>query len=106
MNTDEVDLDLALRLVEYICCEAGGPEGAVLVFLPGWDDINRLRTKLELSPRVGDAARFLLLPLHSQIPSHEQVPPSPVAPPSPIRRPSTRAPALVTSPTRPGWEES
>lgn len=39
----QVDVDLCARLIEWVCEDAGLPEGAVLVFLPGWDEINRLR---------------------------------------------------------------
>ena len=40
--------------------------GAILVFLPGWEDIKRLTCVLEeqLTPR----GRWHILPLHSQVP--------------------------------------
>lgn len=47
-------------------------QGAVLVFLPGWEDISRLRECLQVSPIFGNPSRFLLLPLHSLVPSSEQ----------------------------------
>lgn len=47
-------------------------KGSVLIFLPGWEDITRLRECLQASPLFGDSARFLLLPLHSLVPSSEQ----------------------------------
>lgn len=36
---------------------AGGPQimGAILVFLPGWDEIVRLKDKLEGSPAFGSS---------------------------------------------------
>jgi HrpA-like RNA helicase len=43
----QVDVDLCARLIEWVCEDAGLPEGAVLVFLPGWDEINRLRQVLQ-----------------------------------------------------------
>lgn len=47
-------------------------KGSVLIFLPGWEDITRLRECLQASPLFGDTSRFLLLPLHSLVPSSEQ----------------------------------
>jgi ATP-dependent RNA helicase DHX36 len=57
-----VDLDLIERLLQAICCEgpfAASPAasrgaapdvaGAILVFLPGWDEIMRLKDRLETS---------------------------------------------------------
>jgi hypothetical protein len=46
--------------------------GAILVFLPGWDEIMRLKELLESSPHFGDASRHLLLPLHSLVAPAEQ----------------------------------
>lgn len=52
----QVDLDLILRLLQYICGEGpfSNPQaqkdaqpGAVLIFLPGWDEISRLKELLE-----------------------------------------------------------
>lgn len=58
----QVDLDLIERLLQAICCEgpfatlpAGSKgtssdvAGAILVFLPGWDEIMRLKDRLETS---------------------------------------------------------
>jgi len=47
-------------------------EGAILVFLPGWEDINQTRERLFASPFFRDSSRFLVLSLHSMIPSSEQ----------------------------------
>jgi HrpA-like RNA helicase len=38
-----IDLDLIVSLIRVICTKE---EGAILVFLPGWDQIVRLRDKL------------------------------------------------------------
>ena len=45
--------------------------GAVLVFLPGWDEIARLKEKLESNPAFG-GGRYLVLPLHSMVPPADQ----------------------------------
>lgn len=42
-------------------------DGAVLVFLPGWEEITNLRDKLAASPIFGDEKRFRVLPLHSMV---------------------------------------
>ena len=54
----QVDLDLIVLLLQFICREGNfrdaplegevaPPQGAVLVFLPGWDEIMRLKESLE-----------------------------------------------------------
>ena len=72
---DEVDVALIERLLHKLYWVAGERldlKGSVLIFLPGWEDITRLRECLQASPLFGDASRFLLLPLHSLVPSSEQ----------------------------------
>ncbi|CAI5980477.1 unnamed protein product [Closterium sp. NIES-65] len=49
-----------------------GPDCAILVFLPGWEEISRLRDRLLGSSVFGDPTRFLILPLHSKIPMPDQ----------------------------------
>ena len=80
-DADEVDLDLIEQLLLYICGEGpfatppgggggsvgggvGGPGGkealgAVLIFLPGWDEIVRLKDKLEGSRVFGRSDRWV-----------------------------------------------
>jgi HrpA-like RNA helicase len=48
------------------------PRGSVLVFLPGWAEIMKVRDELAKDDVVGDADRFVVLPLHSQVPPEEQ----------------------------------
>eukprot|EP00803_Ostreobium_quekettii_P007541 evm.model.scf_724.1 EVM.evm.TU.scf_724.1 scf_724:6940-20404(-) len=76
---DEVDLDLIHRLLMYICGEGqykkgsqdvNIPMGAVLVFMPGWDEIIRMKTRLEKD--VFGRGRYQILPLHSMVPPAEQ----------------------------------
>ncbi|KAL1560914.1 DExH-box ATP-dependent RNA helicase DExH6, variant 2 [Salvia divinorum] len=55
---------------QRICNES--TDGAVLVFLPGWDDINRTREKLLSSPYFKDPSKFLVIALHSMVPLVEQ----------------------------------
>ena len=70
----QVDLGLIELLLQFICREgkfggvavaeggAAAPGGAVLVFLPGWDEIMRLRESLE-NHSTFPASRHLPNPL-------------------------------------------
>ncbi|KAK3253212.1 hypothetical protein CYMTET_37524, partial [Cymbomonas tetramitiformis] len=71
-NPDEIDQDLLERLVIHICTERQVEEGAVLIFLTGWEDINRVKQRMEASPYLGNTSSFCILPLHSQVPAAEQ----------------------------------
>lgn len=83
-DADEVDLDLIEALLSYICGEGkfaqgaqqaqqdAAAQGAVLIFFPGWDEIIRMKEKLESSPVFGRTSRYLLLPLHSMVAPQEQ----------------------------------
>ena len=63
VDPDEVDVDLIHNLIVWIINERPADEfsgGAVLVFLPGWDEISKLRDSLnadynvlEIRPRYG-----------------------------------------------------
>jgi ATP-dependent RNA helicase DHX36 len=75
-DPDEVDLDLVEKVILFIHRRPGhgdiapGEPGAILVFLPGWDEISRLRDRLS---SVGAFSRdALVLPLHSMVPPAEQ----------------------------------
>ena len=77
-DPDEVDLSLAQELIYWIVSQRagdmqtanGGPECAVLVFLPGWNEISQLRDMLAGDSRFG--SDVLVLPLHSMVPPAEQ----------------------------------
>ncbi|XP_026331341.1 dosage compensation regulator, partial [Hyposmocoma kahamanoa] len=47
-------------------------EGAVLVFLPGWNLIFALMKHLMMNRNFGDPNKYVILPLHSQIPREDQ----------------------------------
>ncbi|CAG9460433.1 unnamed protein product [Pedinophyceae sp. YPF-701] len=74
-DTDEVDTDLIVQLIEYICHGAEGGaaiiDGAILVFVPGWDEILRLKDAIEARPSL-QRHRLAVLPLHSMIPPADQ----------------------------------
>ncbi|KAL8478072.1 hypothetical protein ACS0TY_030098 [Phlomoides rotata] len=65
-----IDCVLIEKLLRSICNDS--KDGAVLVFLPGWDDINRTREKLQSSPYFNNPSKFLIITLHSMVPLLEQ----------------------------------
>uniref|UniRef100_A0A7S3XH27 RNA helicase n=1 Tax=Picocystis salinarum TaxID=88271 RepID=A0A7S3XH27_9CHLO len=75
VDPDEVDLELVCEVVMYICRETPlkgkDADGAILVFLPGWDEILRLN---DLLSSFNDRSPFKLsvLPLHSMVSPDEQ----------------------------------
>ena len=72
MHDDEkVDTDLLLDVLRYIC-ESSKDDGAVLVFLPGWQEISEFSLLLESTAPFQNSSKYLVLPLHSGIPSSEQ----------------------------------
>ncbi|EDO40330.1 predicted protein, partial [Nematostella vectensis] len=69
-DDDRVDLDLIYCLIDHIC--NSGQQGAVLVFLPGYDDIITLRDILASSKEYGNTKRYQLFTLHSSMQPGEQ----------------------------------
>ena len=63
----EIDLKLILGLVQYISSSMG--EGAILIFLPGWDTITKLNDLFMASPVFSSKSRYLIIPLHSMMPT-------------------------------------
>ena len=68
-----VDTDLLHALLEHIE-DANYGEGAILVFLPGWDDISRLRDALSFSTRFRNESKYRILPLHSGVAPRDFLP--------------------------------
>lgn len=66
MNWKEIDLPLIVQLITYICNSLG--DGAILVFLPGWDAISKLNDLLTKSP-VFSSRNYIIIPLHSLMPT-------------------------------------
>ncbi|KAJ3340600.1 hypothetical protein HDU93_006715 [Gonapodya sp. JEL0774] len=71
-KVSEWESSLLLDLVEYLKLRMGDarePQGAILVFLPGWEDISTLVDSLRRSKVMrGD----VIVPLHSAVPQEEQ----------------------------------
>lgn len=70
INPELIDVVLIAQILRKICADS--KDGAILVFLPGWDDINKTREKLLSSPFFSDASKFFIIALHSMVPSMEQ----------------------------------
>ncbi|KAK3227028.1 hypothetical protein Dsin_006890 [Dipteronia sinensis] len=66
----QLDLGLVETTIEYICRNDG--DGAILVFLTGWDDISKLHDKIKGNNILGDPSKFLVLPLHGSMPTVNQ----------------------------------
>ncbi|XP_036260580.1 ATP-dependent DNA/RNA helicase DHX36-like [Molothrus ater] len=69
MDDDKVDLDLIAALIRHIVLEE--EDGAILVFLPGWDNISTLH-ELLMSQVMFKSDRFIIIPLHSLMPTVNQ----------------------------------
>lgn len=69
-NPENIDVILIEQLLRKICSDS--KDGAILVFLPGWDDINRARERILLNPYFRDSSKFVIISLHSMVPSVEQ----------------------------------
>lgn len=70
INPERIDTVLIERLLKKICTDSD--EGAILIFLPGWEAINRTREMLLASSLFRNESKFHVLSLHSMIPSSEQ----------------------------------
>ncbi|XP_057469455.1 DExH-box ATP-dependent RNA helicase DExH6-like [Actinidia eriantha] len=69
-NPELVDVVLIEQLLRKICMDS--TDGAILVFLPGWDDINKVRERLCTSPFFKNSSKYIISALHSMVPSEEQ----------------------------------
>ncbi|XP_010505119.1 PREDICTED: DExH-box ATP-dependent RNA helicase DExH1 isoform X2 [Camelina sativa] len=66
----QIDVDLVEATLEHICRHEG--DGAILVFLTGWDEISKLLEKINGNRLLGDSSKFLILPLHGSMPTVNQ----------------------------------
>eukprot|EP00252_Welwitschia_mirabilis_P018479 TRINITY_DN4106_c0_g1_i1.p1 TRINITY_DN4106_c0_g1~~TRINITY_DN4106_c0_g1_i1.p1 ORF type:complete len:1010 (-),score=207.73 TRINITY_DN4106_c0_g1_i1:315-3344(-) len=67
-NGSELDLKLVEAAIMHICFNEG--DGAILVFLAGWDEISKLYDSL--NTKLADREKFWLLPLHGSMPTVNQ----------------------------------
>lgn len=68
-NEEEIDCELIVTLIRHIC-EKKEP-GAILVFLPGWQQISKVNGLL-MDQRYFQSGMQLIIPLHSQMPTVNQ----------------------------------
>ncbi|CAN1277699.1 DExH-box ATP-dependent RNA helicase DExH1 [Linum perenne] len=66
----QLDLGLVEANIEYICRSEG--DGAILVFLTGWDEISKLLERIKGNRLLGDQSKYLVLPLHGSMPTINQ----------------------------------
>ncbi|XP_059141900.1 ATP-dependent DNA/RNA helicase DHX36-like [Physella acuta] len=65
----KVDIELIDHLINYICSYM--EDGAILVFVPGWEDIKKLHELIQKKPRCKTSS-FRVIPLHSLMPTVNQ----------------------------------
>ncbi|XP_061734517.1 ATP-dependent DNA/RNA helicase DHX36 [Nerophis ophidion] len=66
---DKIDLELIVALIRHIVLNEG--DGAILVFLPGWDNISSLNDLL-MAQQMFRSESFVIIPLHSLMPTVNQ----------------------------------
>ncbi len=69
-NDDEVDTDLICALLSYIL--KNSKFGSILIFLPGFDDIIKLRDSITNDTKRFDPNKYSLFILHSQMQCSDQ----------------------------------
>ncbi|KAM7399204.1 hypothetical protein PAMP_018490 [Pampus punctatissimus] len=70
LDSDEkIDLELIIALIRHVVLNE--EEGAILVFLPGWDNISSLNDLL-MAQQMFRSDRFIIIPLHSLMPTVNQ----------------------------------
>ncbi|KAK1168498.1 ATP-dependent DNA/RNA helicase DHX36 [Acipenser oxyrinchus oxyrinchus] len=68
-NDDKLDLSLIVALIRHIVLKE--EDGAILVFLPGWDNISGLNDLL-MAQQMFKSDNFVIIPLHSLMPTVNQ----------------------------------
>ncbi|KAK6183551.1 hypothetical protein SNE40_011010 [Patella caerulea] len=68
-DEDKVDINLISNLITYIV--QNKPDGAILVFVPGWSEISNLN-KCLLDTPMYNSSNFRIIPLHSLMPTVNQ----------------------------------
>lgn len=69
MTEKEISFELIEALLHYVGRQS--IDGAVLVFLPGWNLIFALMKHLQQHPQFG-SSKYVIIPLHSQLPREDQ----------------------------------
>ncbi|KAL6479481.1 hypothetical protein MHYP_G00129140 [Metynnis hypsauchen] len=66
---DKINLELIAALIRHIVMSED--DGAILVFLPGWDNISSLNDLL-MADQMFKSDKFIIIPLHSLMPTVSQ----------------------------------
>ncbi|KAF7698822.1 hypothetical protein HF521_003564 [Silurus meridionalis] len=66
---DKINLELIVALIRHIVLNED--DGAILVFLPGWDNISSLND-LFMADQMFKSDKFVIIPLHSLMPTVNQ----------------------------------
>uniref|UniRef100_A0AAR2L1U9 RNA helicase n=1 Tax=Pygocentrus nattereri TaxID=42514 RepID=A0AAR2L1U9_PYGNA len=66
---DKINLELIAALIRHIVMNED--DGAILVFLPGWDNISSLNDLL-MADQMFKSDKFIIIPLHSLMPTVSQ----------------------------------
>ena len=69
MDESVIDLQLVVTVLRNISRQ---DEGAVLVFLPGWDTISKLHDMLKSDVVFSSSSKYIIIPLHSMMPTATQ----------------------------------
>lgn len=73
LDPKQIPYDLIMRLLEYLCLETNSPYSqAILIFLPGINEIRKLHDLLVDHNKLGNARYYKIYPLHSTISSENQ----------------------------------
>ena len=75
MDTESVDHELIIQVIEYIVSEFKSPEfdqSAILVFLPGYEEISRMKSFIESHDLLGNQSEFRVFVFHSNVKSEDQ----------------------------------
>ena len=59
-NDEDIDYDLLLSTVTYICQSSLG-DGGILIFFPGWMEISEFTNLLEATPPFSDGQKYKVL---------------------------------------------
>ena len=64
-----IDLDLIHHIIHHICTKM--EDGAILVFVPGWEEIKKLHEMIQKTPQARSSS-LRVIPLHSLMPTVNQ----------------------------------
>ncbi|CAJ0955513.1 unnamed protein product, partial [Mesorhabditis belari] len=70
LNEREIPFDVIEAILKDI--DLRGVDGSILIFLPGWNEIQALMQHLMKNSTFGNTNAYVILPLHSQLSSMEQ----------------------------------